>query len=57
MRYRKLGKTGLFVSEFCLGTMTFEKATSFPLSGHSIPLRSDSRSGGAMPTSQMKTDR
>ncbi|MDA8029309.1 MAG: aldo/keto reductase [Nitrospiraceae bacterium] len=23
MRYRKLGKTGLFVSEFCLGTMTF----------------------------------
>ncbi len=23
MRYRKLGTTGLFVSEFCLGTMTF----------------------------------
>ncbi len=23
MRYRRLGKTGLFVSEFCLGTMTF----------------------------------
>ena len=23
MRYNKLGNTGLFVSEFCLGTMTF----------------------------------
>src|SRR3981081_3246495 len=23
MRYRKLGRTGLFVSELCLGTMTF----------------------------------
>ena len=23
MRYRKLGQTGLFVSELCLGTMTF----------------------------------
>ncbi len=22
MRYRKLGRTGLFVSELCLGTMT-----------------------------------
>lgn len=26
MRYRKLGPTGLFVSELCLGTMTFGKA-------------------------------
>ncbi len=25
MRYNKLGNTGLFVSEFCLGTMTFGK--------------------------------
>ena len=23
MRYQKLGNTGLFVSELCLGTMTF----------------------------------
>ena len=23
MRYKKLGNTGLFVSELCLGTMTF----------------------------------
>ncbi|MDT8445220.1 MAG: aldo/keto reductase, partial [Desulfuromonadales bacterium] len=23
MRYNRLGKTGLFVSELCLGTMTF----------------------------------
>ena len=23
MRYNKLGRTGLFVSELCLGTMTF----------------------------------
>lgn len=23
MRYQKLGHTGLFVSELCLGTMTF----------------------------------
>ncbi|RMQ40616.1 Aldo/keto reductase [Pseudomonas cichorii] len=23
MRYNRLGTTGLFVSEFCLGTMTF----------------------------------
>ena len=23
MRYRRLGNTGLFVSELCLGTMTF----------------------------------
>lgn len=23
MRYNRLGNTGLFVSEFCLGTMTF----------------------------------
>ncbi|MGE0313096.1 MAG: aldo/keto reductase [Lautropia sp.] len=26
MRYRQLGQTGLFVSELCLGTMTFGKA-------------------------------
>ena len=23
MRYRQMGRTGLFVSEICLGTMTF----------------------------------
>ena len=23
MKYKKLGRTGLFVSEICLGTMTF----------------------------------
>ncbi len=27
MRYRRLGRTGLFVSELCLGTMTFGGAT------------------------------
>ena len=29
MRYRKLGRTGLFVSELCLGTMTFGGKDSF----------------------------
>jgi len=29
MRYRKLGNTGLFVSELCLGTMTFGGKDSF----------------------------
>lgn len=28
MKYRKLGKSGVLVSELCLGTMTFGKATS-----------------------------
>ncbi len=27
MRYNRLGKTGLFVSEMCLGTMTFGTTT------------------------------
>ena len=30
MRYRKLGRTGLFVSELCLGTMTFGGGTTGP---------------------------
>ena len=29
MGYRRLGKTGLFVSEFCLGTMTFGEEDEF----------------------------
>ena len=28
MRYNQLGNTGLFVSEICLGTMTFSEAGS-----------------------------
>ena len=28
MRYKKLGRTGLFVSELCLGTMTFGGGTT-----------------------------
>ena len=28
MEYRYLGRTGLKVSEFCLGTMTFGRETS-----------------------------
>jgi len=27
MRYKQLGRTGLFVSEICLGTMTFGNET------------------------------
>jgi aryl-alcohol dehydrogenase-like predicted oxidoreductase len=33
MRYNQLGNTGLFVSEICLGTMTFSEAGSGPTSG------------------------
>ncbi|MGR9466620.1 aldo/keto reductase [Rhizobium leguminosarum] len=33
MRYNQLGNTGLFVSEICLGTMTFSEAGSSPASG------------------------
>jgi aryl-alcohol dehydrogenase-like predicted oxidoreductase len=29
MRYRTLGRTGLFVSELCLGTMTFGGSEGF----------------------------
>ena len=29
MRYRPLGRTGLFVSELCLGTMTFGGGAGF----------------------------
>ncbi|MDE2500982.1 MAG: aldo/keto reductase, partial [Alphaproteobacteria bacterium] len=29
MRYRQLGNTGMFVSEICLGTMTFGGKGSF----------------------------
>ncbi|RMW24904.1 hypothetical protein ALO97_03710 [Pseudomonas syringae pv. tagetis] len=28
MRYKRLGSTGLFVSEFCIGTMTFNGAAA-----------------------------
>lgn len=32
MEYRKLGRTGLFVSELCLGTMQFGWSTDEPTS-------------------------
>ena len=34
MRYNQLGRTGLFVSELCLGTMTFGGSGVFGLMGN-----------------------
>ena len=34
MEYRKMGRTGLKVSSFCLGTMTFGRQVAENLSGY-----------------------
>ena len=33
MKYNRLGQTGLFVSEICLGTMTFPATIRLPALG------------------------
>ncbi len=48
MRYRQLGRTGLFVSELCLGTMTFGGAGAFGLMGSVQQAEADAMVGHAL---------
>ena len=48
MRYRKFGRTGLYVSELCLGTMTFGGKGFWEFIGRQTPAEAESLLGTAL---------